>query len=542
MAADLQTASRVTPRRALLALVAVLLVCGAVRAWMIARTVVISRDGTQLVALARDIAADPLEATRNSDAHVGYPAAVVCVHALLGNGSDPSGDSARWDLAGQIVSLAGALLATAGLWFFAKQAFNWQMATLATLLFTVTRKWAIIGADVLTDAPMIACLIWAAVFALYADEHLAARRGRAMAFALLTGALVGVGYAIRPEAIVMMLIAASVWLTSAARGRAKWTRAGGAVALALVAMIVCMLPYMLAIGAVTNKRSVDVFLGALPGGSFSAATASCTSLLAAAGEATPGAVRKLIDQLVTAHHPLLSCLTGGWLVVYLAARGFKLPIPLPRRAFPRTASAALLMLAPFLLLSPPLLLHYDRTGILSHRYLMFPAIMLAPAVADAVAILWYWLKLLSRRFAWSTPATTRTFHLVVGGVIVAMAIHAARPLHHDKTHFRTAADYVRSITDEGDTLVVADNLPWIAHYAQRGREDSHWTLKATDERWLKSFQARHAGRLFVMQVKPDADSPLSHPERLSPGFTHVKDFPPADPSRGRTVKVYRIAN
>ena len=540
MIADVQTVPRRRPGLAVLGLAGVLAVCGAVRGRMIAHTVVISRDGTELVALAREFSADPLKAARNSDIHVGYPAAVAWVHGLLAGRQGPSGDPAGWDLAGQIVSLAGAMLATAGLWFFAKQAFNWQMATLATLLFSVTRKWAIMGADVLTDAPTIACLTWAAGFALCADEHLRIRRGGTMVFALLTGALVGVGYLMRPEAIVMMPIAMSLWLTSAARRRANWARAVVAVALAMAAMVACMLPYMLAIGAVTNKRSVDMFLGALGGAPFSLA-ASCPGVLAAADRATPGAAHRLFDQVVTAHHPLLSCLTGGWLVVYLAGRGLKLRIPLPPRALPRSPSAAILMLAPLLLISPPVLLHYARTGALSHRYVMFPAIMLAPAAAGAIAVLWYWTKLLARRFAWSTPVTIWSFRLVVGGVIVAMAIHASRPIHADKKHFRTAADYVRSITAEGDTIVVADNVPWIAHYARRRREDSQWALKATNERWLRSFLARHAGRLFVLQVKADADSPLSHDELISLGFTHVRTFRPDDPSRGRTIKIYRIA-
>jgi len=540
MIADVQTAVRRRPGLAVFALVGVLAVCSAGRAWMIANTVVISRDGTQLVAIARRMSADPLETARNSDIHVGYPAMVAWVHGLLPGGQGPSSDPAGWDLAGQFVSLAGALLATAGLWCFARQAFDWKIATLATLLFSATRKWAVMGADVLTDAPMIACITWSACFALRADEHLAARRGRAMLCAVLAGALVGVGYAIRPEAIVMMLIAMSLWLTSAARGRAGWARTGGAVALALGAMIACMLPYMLTIGAVTNKRSVDMFLGVLPGGAFSIASAG-PALPAAVGTATPGAIRKLIDQLVTAHHPLLSCLTGGWLVVYLAARGFKLRIPLPARVFPRSASGAMLMLGPLVLICPAVLLHYARTGMLSHRYVMFPAMMLAPAAAGAIAILWYWLKLLARTFAWSTPITTWAFRLAVGGIIAGMAIHASRPSHADKMHFRTAADYVQSITAEGETFVVADNVPWIAHYAQRRREDSQWALKATNEQWLRSFLARHAGRLFVLQVKVGADSPLHRPERISPRFTHIRDFPPVNPSRGRTIKIYRIA-
>ena len=148
-------------------LLVVLLICSAVRIWLIDHLEIIARDGVVYVNFARDMMADPIGSIRSYDIHPLYPAAMVGVYKILSLASI-SRDVAGWVLSGQIVAFAGALAAIVAIWLFAKLAFNRQIAWISVLLFGLGRKWAVLGADVLTDSSALAFEMWAFALGLSA--------------------------------------------------------------------------------------------------------------------------------------------------------------------------------------------------------------------------------------------------------------------------------------------------------------------------------------------------------------------------------------
>lgn len=126
---------------------------GLVRIGMICQTAAISRDGIRYIQLARQFdTMAPQTLARSTDFHLGYSAALRGMYSLL-RGMGCSEEVETWDLAGQLVSLLSALLATAGLYAFGVLLLaNAHLCFMGVLLFTLGRKWSVIGSDVLSDS------------------------------------------------------------------------------------------------------------------------------------------------------------------------------------------------------------------------------------------------------------------------------------------------------------------------------------------------------------------------------------------------------
>ena len=259
--------SRRLPGRIRAAMLAgVLCLCLSLRCWVIAHSQVISLDGTIYIRMARELSGGVgriADLARHYDYHVGYPLAVAAMHSISGRLGLPPGVDG-WDLSGEAVSLIASLAAMAALWVFAEWTFNWQTALLTTLLLGVSRKWAVLGEDVLSDALAVALPLWGVVFALWTLDSLARPRRRTIALAVITGLCAGLGYLVRPEAMLPAGLAGALWLIRKIRQKLPWKWTIASLLAMTLTALVCALPYMLIIGGFTKKKPWGLLVGQFP--------------------------------------------------------------------------------------------------------------------------------------------------------------------------------------------------------------------------------------------------------------------------------------
>lgn len=543
------------PRRVKwLGLAACLLVCLGVRAFLIAHTEVIARDGITYVAAAQGMASEPLETTRSLRTHPAYPASIALVHAAgVALGVDRR-DDGWWDLSGQIVSLLASLAATAALWLLAGMAFNWQVAWVTAVLFSATRKWAMLGADVLTDAMANAWQIWAVVLALLALGRMNKQQRSAVLWAAGAGLCIGGGYLTRPETLVLLLPVVALWLAMAPR-KGHWKLLLTCTATAVAVTLLTVGFYMVVTGRLTNKT--DLVLTDLAGGTpLAAMTAAWAGSIATT-------IQRVLAAFFDAQNAALGVLTCLLILTAAAKRTFNLS--LPRWLLPAPAKEPLfMMLAVTALFLPMLVAKYASTGTMSHRYIMLSAILCAPlAGAELNALLNLLAATASRlrdgldRVVTSKAIsrwTIASLRFALGGLarwavllgilalLAGLLCNALRPLHEGKLCYRQAGELVGG-------RVAADRIAgiewnflltdwfWVLHYSHSrgGTCPSHLPLPQLTEMLI------HNGVTYLVLD----DMPLAHSDPSlidldgKPGITAIGKFEHTPPDVGY-VRVYRI--
>ena len=455
---DRASLPRAGRRRALVALAAVLAVCAGVRIWLIRHTEVIAGDGTTYVRMARQWGRDPAGVVNRYDYAPGYPAAMAAVHDAL-DAMGLARGVRGWELSGQIVSLIASLAAMAAVWCFAALAFNWRVAWISALLFGVGRKWAGLGADVLSDALAVCFQMWALVLAMAVAHHLRNKSRWALVAAAGVGICVGAGYLVRPESLIVVFLAIVLWLIRCFRERLSRALTFGAVAFAAVTAAACSAPYMIAIGGLSKKKTLaELVLRPSSGGSGFAGGGMLASVVA-----DHSSVVEFVAEMFEAMHPAVGIVACLYLVVWACRRFGRLKpsaqaVPLPRRD---CAFMALGVTAIFALMLIGL---HTNVGYLSERHATFPAACLAPFAGAGMVVMVEGIALLAKLLR--LPASRRLVSVVLaGGMGAAMlGLHTLRPLHESKVHFRRAAEFARQQAG-GRGLVLADHA-WLVHYCR----------------------------------------------------------------------------
>ena len=512
----------------LAALAGVLVACGSLRIWLVANTEVIGRDGMGLVAAARRFDRDAGEEIREGTVHPGYPACLAGVRRVLTAFGADAEAVWLWDLSGQIVSVAAALAATLGLWYFAGSVLPWPAGALGVLLISLTRKWSALGADVLGDALAVCFQVWAAVLALAAARALRARRKGALAWAAGVGLCAAAGYLVRPEAIVVGAIAVSLWLTNIFRKQAPVRLSLAAVLVAAATIAACTGPYMLAIGAFSNRASIQHYVAPAP--PRAAAVAGPLAEVPGGGSSA----HQLIDQFTIAQHLVVSFLAAVCLATWLAGRVPRVRVPDRVRVFP-SPDGAILMFAAVVLSAGPLM-HHAAAHKLSHRYLMFQAVLLSPLAGAGLVILGRWLQTGAARVGRSAWQGRLVSTLGAGVVVAVLAVHALRPLHVSKGNFRDAGAYVRSVTT-GDDYVAATER-WILYYSDRPGWfilPQYITKQGALLGFLRNWGVTHF--VFCHHANPKEGESLVDLD--TPRLVRLRTFPP-DQAKGTTIVVYRV--
>ena len=432
----------------------ILLGCGGIRVWIITHSSMIARDGVTYLELARDFRADPIGVVRTSHYHPGYPAAVALAYGLLPD-AWAADDRGAWERAGQIVALVAALVSLAAVAILATMAFDVRIALVTVLLFGCGAKWTELGANVLSDTLAIAFQLWGVVAALVTLHHLRAGRRRALAGAAAVGLCAGAGYWVRGEAALVAPAAAVLWLLYAAGRHVRWRRAIIASLLTTLMALLCAMPYMIAIGGITRKHVLGRNVPAIR-----AATTPALPALPTRPDRPPVPLA-LAGQISEAAHPVVATLGALWALAWgLDKLRRRAPAPWIPRPTSRTAIVATIVVAASM---PVLAMHYRNTGILSHRYVMFIAALLAPLGGAGLMVLAHLLTRAIgplRRRPWGQAAVT--IGLLVG-TGAGIAAHAMRPLHGNSVSHRSAGEFLRR-TAGPEAMVVSDS-PWVRHYA-----------------------------------------------------------------------------
>ncbi len=522
------------PCNRILILLIILAACTGLRIWLIHHTEVMAPDGVVYVEAAQLWKDNPVHMMQTQRIHPGYPAAISWVYDLLGTFGRPPGPL-RWELAGQIIALTASIAALAALWVFAGLAFDWRIAWIATLLFGLGRKWAELGADVLTD-PLALCFeMWAVVLALLAARQMKQGRTRAVGLAAAAGACTAAAYIVRPEGFFVYVPVAALWLAYALRRKATWKLALASSAAALAVLLALSLPYMITIGTFTNRWPIKEYLK-LAGaeGPFLACAATGW-----AGKA--GAILQIVPKLMERMHPVLGATGCVWLLTWVLVRlGVKLPLRI--RIFPNYP-AAFLMVAWAITFTPFVIVRNLRHT-MSGRYMLLQAALFAPLAAAGVMILVQWAVVIMERIT-ARPALVRRVAtaLIVGAMAAGMALHSLRPIHEGDAYLQEAGLWLAKNTRPDDYIFVRNEQ--VSIYTQT--KGSKLQDAAFADR--RTFLDHIAGAEGIAE-ETEAYIAVSHQDiagvnaespawLAAPLFRQIKQFPQARKGSD-VIHVYRI--
>ena len=487
-------------RPAVWAVLAMLALGAGLRCWIAWNSEIISLDGTYYIHVAKALQHDPLSAARQSRTHPGYPAAICAVHGLL-TGLGAGDGVGTWELSGRAVSILAGTAATAAVACLAWLVFGPAVACCAALLASVARKWAIDGAEVVSDPLALCFQLWAAVLAIVVMDRLAGRRGRALPAAAAVGLCGGMGFLVRPEAALVPLLAGAWWLAQSLRGRLKLARAALCVAAMLAALGICVASFWVAVGRLTSKTDVmETFIGALSGGQDAAGGGGrlATAAVAPLDPGVVGSVTAVVRSFFEAQHPVAAFLTCGYLaaaaIAAVGARRFGEMLPRPRRDAGLYLGAMSLV---FLIVGGA---YYNQRLTISHRYLLLPALLLTPLAGAAIV--------LGGRLAAAVirPARAASLQVAATAILAAAAalpifLHTALTLPHEgKMAYRQAGQFVRQWAGQYDVLLCDSS--WIVHYADMPGHVMHPPRTWQD---LAAWAYTSRATLAVVSGHPAAD-------------------------------------
>src|SRR5215213_71302 len=265
----------------------ILLLAVGIRSWMVANTTLVSRDCVKFVRFALHLEHPPagqdrLDVVRTAEHPPAYPAAILAMSKVVRPAMGvPAGEATVQSMAlsAQLVSaLAGVLLAVP-FYSLTRRVFEANTACAAGLLFTALPVCVEVTSDGISDGLYLLtalCALWFAVRALEQD-----RIRPAFAFGLGSGLCLGLGYLVRPDAVIA---AGGIGLTFAGvtlgrlRRRGAWRPPFVSGAGLVLGMLLLMSPYLALIGKLTNKPTGKGLMETMQGGEAQPSYFNRTSL------------------------------------------------------------------------------------------------------------------------------------------------------------------------------------------------------------------------------------------------------------------------
>ncbi len=272
-------------------LVAIFLCAAALAAWHAPTRPVISRDGMQLIRMARYMQTDFLGSLEQIEQNPLYSMLILATHTLLGplfGGGDVVGG---WVASAVTVSLLARMALFVPLMLLARELFDRRTAMWTAWIFVFLPDACNFGTDALTDTTCALLLM----FSAYASVRLI-RRWR-WTDAMVAGLCGGLAYMTRPEGCVAVVVAvgwtivASVSLLFGGGNRKKIASRLACFATLAACFAAVTLPYMLHMGNAWPKGGKLDSLIELITGAFSSAPSTAGSL--AGSLATDGGISQL---------------------------------------------------------------------------------------------------------------------------------------------------------------------------------------------------------------------------------------------------------
>ncbi|MHC4717176.1 MAG: ArnT family glycosyltransferase [Planctomycetota bacterium] len=470
------------PRARLSSLVCLLALVGAARVAVTMRTEAIARDGAVFLHMARELTGgtevdDPLRAFRQ---HPAYPALIGAAARATGTGW-PDG----WAMAAQVISVVMGLAAVAAVYVIGVDFFGRKVGLVGALVFGLSPRFSHIACDVNAEPTALALGLWAIVAALRARPAIAAGRWRGAWLGAAAGLLGGLAYLTRPELLLAPVLAVLAML--AVRGVSRRWRGFqlAAVAATVAAAAVCVLPYAVALGGLTLKKSISDFAG----------VGADLPLAAAAVKAQPAALHRVADRLAQAMGPAGSVAAGLAVLTWVGLYVLRVKLPSAVRIVP-AAHGALLMLAALVATLPLMTALEANHGprYVSTRHMLTCAALLAPAAGAGVLIVAGWVGWLLGRLGLRRAATPIGLTIALAAALVPTLPRALAPLHEGKRPHRDAGRLLVRLGGGGH-FVVAPNSRVPFHALAPAEQftegtDMSPTLTARDLRSVDALLAR----------------------------------------------------
>ena len=218
--------------------------------YLIATTVLIAKDGTFYIELAKSIADNPIEAMRNMPCW-GYPFLIHLMHKTIGLFYDTT-SLQGWIISAQAVSLISKVTVSIALYFVGSYFVGSRLSFWGVLILSVLPDSVEYGSDALSNWPNIMFLAIGFLLLLLGSRF---RKNWMFGWA---GIATGLGYLIRPECGQVVLYG-SIWLLFnliRPQGKMRRTKAAVALILLLAGFAIIAIPYMRSKGYVFPRQGI----------------------------------------------------------------------------------------------------------------------------------------------------------------------------------------------------------------------------------------------------------------------------------------------
>lgn len=420
--------------------------------YLIAATVVITRDGVWYIQEAREFSSEPQDVIKGLP--FGYTFLVFAAHKLVTSLSDSS-SLFTWIYSAQSITLLCRLLALIPLYFIGKLLIGGKRSFWAVFILIILPYPAKFGSDVLREWPHILFLALGLLFLIWA-----VKQSKCWMFGA-AGFVAGIGHIIRPEC-AQLLIYGALWifirLFSPKTGMSR-SKLLCALSVLLIGFAIPAAPYMAARGKFLPAKLKALTTPADQDESKKVQEPKTNSENDAfTASSAPGKIVNAIGELVRIiSENLMYFFVPPLLIgIYFYFRKQSSIVEIEKFFVPALASFNVVML---------LALYYSW-GYISRRHSLPLIVFMIFYVPIGLEVSADWL---ANRFCKSRPASIRDcrlwfFILLIIGTIICLPKLLSRP-GSDRSVYRDAAAWLKENTARDDLIAAPDSR--ITFYAER---------------------------------------------------------------------------
>lgn len=414
--------------------------------YLIATTVVISKDGVVYIERAQKLSTQ-LHKIMNLNEPFGFPVLIAGFHRLLRFDDTPT----SWILSAQICVLTCRLIAIVILYLFGAALFSHKPSFWAVLILTVLPWPAEYGADVLREWPHLLFLFTGLLF-LYKGV----RKTNGF-YLFVSGIICALGYIIRPECAQVIMYGAVFFVIKLYSGFRKNQplRQNWPYLCLFIGFLVIFLPYTLQLDKKIPHKLQDLFQNS------SRMMPSAVPPTQPSPQAIETAVSFETKGPFHAAANLLSGVTENLMYYFAlpAAIGFWLLFFKAPRPFDDTRLLIGLFIGFYI---TALFLLDMRWGYISRRHTLPLAVMFGFYIPRGMQQLACWFN--RKKTANAINLRKWTLVLTAIGILICLP-KLLKPLGYDKKLYRDAASWISENTRSGDRFYTFDKR--IPFYADR---------------------------------------------------------------------------
>ncbi len=430
----------------------VLCIALAIGVYLIATTVVISKDGVFYITQAQQFASNPIKIIKTHPP--GYPFLIFAAHGFASLFTDGASNQ-TWIYSAQSVSLLCRLLALIPLYFIGKLLVGGKNSFWAIIILIILPNSAKYCAEVLRAWPYILFLSTGFFFSLWG-----AKSGRWWMFGFV-GLSSGVGYLIRPESFQLILYGVG-WLGLCILRPELWNvsrwKSLIALVLLLLAFAIPTVPYMKCTGRITPpiiNRAIEVFSANTSQDAMDQPGVSILRQNQFTAEIVSGKALKALGEI-------FKTIGENLMWFFMPAIFIGLFCHLKKKA--KTEDVFLISIFIFVNVIMMLLKYCCIHPHISQRWSMPLIAFTVFYIPVGLQIIGGWLNKKRARLEQKEERISWFTILLLIGIGICLP-KLLRPIHTEKRGYREAANWLRQNTDKEDMIAVSDRR--IAFYAER---------------------------------------------------------------------------